>query len=84
MPQETRDRRIFDCTDFETDIDAPAQLVFDTMKDVGRLGPACGDVRATFPDPDHVRLMTSYGTFTLRIERSSGRPLETFGPSCSG
>jgi hypothetical protein len=30
-----RERATFDCTDFETEIDAPAEVVFDTVKDVG-------------------------------------------------
>ena len=35
MADETHGRKVYDCTDFETEIDAPAEVVFDTIKDVG-------------------------------------------------
>jgi polyketide cyclase/dehydrase/lipid transport protein len=35
MQHQASERATFDCTDFETEIDAPAEVVFDTMKDVG-------------------------------------------------
>jgi hypothetical protein len=35
MLVEKRERATFDCTDFETVIEAPTEVVFGTMKDVG-------------------------------------------------
>jgi hypothetical protein len=55
-----------------------------TRRDAGRLGPACGNVTVVFPSPDEVRLVTSYGTFDLRLEPGTGRPRDTFGPTCAG
>ena len=39
------DRNVFECTDFETEIDAPAEAVFDTMKDVGAWSSWTGAVK---------------------------------------
>ncbi len=35
MPEETQHRPTFECTNFETEIDASPEVVFDTLKDVG-------------------------------------------------
>lgn len=56
-----------------------------TERDVGRLGPACGEgIKARFLDATEVEIETVYGTFRLRLDPATGQPLETMGTRCSG
>lgn len=53
-------------------------------RDVGRVGPACGAVRAEFPSRDQVDIKTSYGDFTIHLDPVSGKPRNVIGPTCYG
>ena len=53
-------------------------------RDAGYLGLACGQVTGRFDGRDRVHISTAYGDFDLRLDPSSGRPLDTIGPTCSG
>jgi hypothetical protein len=53
-------------------------------RDAGRVGLACGEVRAQFRGPDELFVATSYGDFTIRLDPATGRPLTDMGATCSG
>jgi hypothetical protein len=53
-------------------------------RDMGRLGLACGAVRATFPSRDQLDISTSYGSFTIHLDPATGKPLNSIGSTCSG
>lgn len=53
-------------------------------RDAGDLGRPCGATTATFTAPDAIRVVTVYGTFDLRVDPSTGRPVTTLGPTCTG
>ncbi|HET6211873.1 MAG TPA: hypothetical protein VFE14_03265 [Micromonosporaceae bacterium] len=53
-------------------------------RDRGALGIACGEVTASFLGHDEVQIVTSYGTWQLRLDPATGRPLDRLGPRCSG
>jgi hypothetical protein len=56
-----------------------------SARDMGSLGVPCGpDVTARFTGPDEVRVETAYGTFDLRMNPTTGRPVNFIGPTCSG
>jgi hypothetical protein len=51
---------------------------------MGDLGKPCGPTKVTFTAPDRIRVATSYGTFDLRLDPDTGKPLDHLGPTCSG
>ncbi|GIH13774.1 hypothetical protein [Rugosimonospora africana] len=54
-------------------------------RDQGNLGRPCGpSVVAEFTGDDEVRVTTNYGTFDLRLDPATGRPVRGLGPTCSG
>lgn len=53
-------------------------------RDMGRLGPACGQVTARFLERDLVEIESSYGTFQLHLDPTTGAPREDIGEHCSG
>ncbi len=54
-------------------------------RDQGNLGRPCGpSVTAEFTGDDQVEVTTNYGTFDLRLDPATGRPVRGLGPTCSG
>jgi hypothetical protein len=53
-------------------------------RDMGRLGPACGNVLARFLEHDRVEIESAYGTFQFRLDPATGEPLEDMGDRCAG
>ncbi|HEY2669915.1 MAG TPA: hypothetical protein VGJ07_06015 [Rugosimonospora sp.] len=54
-------------------------------RDQGSLGKPCGlTVTAVFAGTDEVQVTTDYGTFDLRLDPDTGRPVRRLGPTCSG
>jgi hypothetical protein len=55
-----------------------------TVRDMGRIGKACGEVSGTFNGRGEVLITTVYGSFRIPLDPATGRPLAQLGPTCSG
>jgi len=53
-------------------------------REVGVLGPACGEVTVRFTSRDSVAIATNYGDFQLRLDPATGEPLDVIGSTCAG
>jgi succinate dehydrogenase hydrophobic anchor subunit len=54
-------------------------------RDMGNFGDPCGGrVQVQFVGSDQIRLVTDYGSFDLRTDPATGRPVRHLGPTCSG
>lgn len=54
------------------------------VRDMGRVGRACGEVSGSFPSRSEVQITTVYGDFRISLDPDTGRPLRQLGPTCSG
>jgi hypothetical protein len=54
------------------------------VRDMGRIGRACGPVSAFFTGRTEVQISTSYGDFRIPLDERTGRPLRQLGPTCLG
>jgi hypothetical protein len=54
------------------------------VRDMGRVGRACGTVSAFFTSRSEVQISTSYGDFRVPLDPATGRPLRQLGPRCTG
>ncbi len=53
------------------------------VRDMGRVGPACGPVSASFTSRAELQISTSYIDTRVPLDPRTGRPLQELGPSCT-
>jgi hypothetical protein len=54
-------------------------------RDMGSFGEPCGGrLQVQFTGPDRLRVVTDYGTFELRMDAATGKPLAGLPRTCSG
>ncbi len=54
------------------------------VRDMGRVGKACGPVTVFFTSRAEMQISTSYGDFQIPLDPDSGRPRHQLGPTCTG
>jgi hypothetical protein len=54
------------------------------VRDMGRVGRACGPVSVFFTSRTEIQISTNYGDFQIPLDARTGRPLRQLGPTCTG